>query len=265
MYVSTGLGAVAPVGGARSGRGPLVIRVPRIRRRGMGYLPGDPVLCYDTSNGRIVPCGTPGSAPVPAQTPGYAANAPYGSPLWLAEESTYVNSWVPCAGNPDCPPSGWAPNPSYPGQTSPGGVPTLTAMPADGMAAAIAAGYKVGNYANPAPSPVPVPVVYTPPVAAPPSQSSAALPVVYTPPVSSSPGVREISVTPAANPSPALGTQAAVSSAGPVPVDMAAANPLSDFLSATFGIGSFQIPVWLIGLGVVGGAWALSSSGKRGH
>lgn len=260
MYI--GMGAVAPVGGARSGRGPLVVRVPRLRGRGMGYLPGDPVLCYDTSSGRIVPCGSPGSAPVPAQTPGYAANAPYGSPLWLALESTYVNSWIPCQGNADCPASGWAPNPSYPGQSAPGGMPTLTSIPQDGMAAAIAAGYKVGNYANPAP--VSAPVVYTPPPSNPGGASSV------SPPAGSASGQREISVTP--SPSPATAGNAAAVSAGTgpeapaaVPTDLGypAGSSISSFLSSSFGIGSFQVPVWLLGLVVVGGgALALSSSGK---
>jgi hypothetical protein len=237
MYLSSGLSGVAPLGGARAGRSPLVIRVPAIRRghRGMGIFPGDPMQCYNTQTGDLVPCSSPGAAPVPVQTPGYMANIPYGSPAWKAALATYTYGWVPCAGNADCPASGYAANPSYPGQTAPGQGPAVQFAPAPTQA-------PLTFTSNDPMQPVAMPSVQLPM----PSQASP-VPVQVVP-VASAPSV---SLAPVGGPAPAASSPAGAGS-----------SALSDFFSSSFGIAGYQVPAVVMVGGALGLAWMLFSGGK---
>jgi hypothetical protein len=252
MYLSNGLGAAV----LRRNPAGRIIPVPAIRRRrGFGYFPGDPVLYYDPATGRIVSASTPGALPVPAQgATGYNAAA-YGSPLDTAEKSTYVNAWI--AGAPA------GSNPSYPGQAPGQGPPTLIYMPPDQMAVAMAAGYKVGGPGNPPPSsstpgptgyPVMVtpPVVYTPPQPAPPAPGSPVSLTLNSPLPAPAPVASYPSATVSAAPAP-----------GPVAVNVSnTGNPVGDFLGGSLQLGTFQFPLWLAGVVVVGGVVLLMKGGK---
>jgi hypothetical protein len=265
MYLSNGqgLGAVAirrnPVG--------RIIPIPavRARRLGFGYFPGDPTLYYDPTTGSIVAPSTPGAVPVLAQgAPGYSA-APYGSPQWLAQESTYVNGWI--AGAPA------GSNPSYPGQAPPAGagsggmiggagIPTLINIPPDQMPVAMAAGYNVGGPGNPPPSSgggspavIAVPAVYTPPV------QPAATITLNSPLPAPAPSVSVASYPPA-TPSAVPALSSPVQPAVQIVSAPSTGNPVTDFLSSSLAIGGYQVPLWLAGVVAVGGVFLLTKGGK---